>query len=160
MTKIDQAMTHPSDSVTLTWWERLREALKGHVQKKLATVIKKMHVAQEWAIEAYKKHLVKGEKSEELPYQYRKFANVFDEEKSHQFPPLRPKDHAIVLREGVPPSINCKVFALNKDEEEATKKFIAKNLKLGYIEPSNSLWSSPWFFIKKKDGSLHPVQDY
>ena len=49
---------------------------------------------------------------------------------------------------------------MNKDKEEATKKFIAENLKLKYIEPSNSLWSSPWFFIKKKDGSLRPVQDY
>jgi hypothetical protein len=130
------------------------------VQKKLATVIKKTHVAQEWAIEAYKKCLVKGEKSEGLPHQYRKFTDIFDEEKLYRFPPSRPEDHAIVLREGAPPSINCKVFTLNKDEEEATKKFIAENLKLGYIELSNSPWSSPWFFIKKKDGSLRLVQDY
>jgi hypothetical protein len=87
MTKIDQTMTHPSNSVTLTRWERLRRALKGHVQKKLTTVIKKTYVAQEWAIEAHKKCLVKGEKSEGLPHQYWKFADVFDEEKSHQFPP-------------------------------------------------------------------------
>ena len=158
MTKIDQATMRPDDDVAR--WERLRKALKGHIQKKLATVIKKTHVAQEWAIEAHKKCLAKGEKLEELPHQYWKFADVFNEEKSHRFPPSRPEDHAIVLREGAPPSINCKVFALNKDEEEATKKFIAENLKLGYIEPSNSPWSSPWFFIKKKDGSLRPVQDY
>jgi Reverse transcriptase (RNA-dependent DNA polymerase) len=119
-----------------------------------------MHVAQEWAIKAHKRHLAKGEKSEELPHQYQKFTDVFDEEKLHRFPPSQSEDHAIILREGAPPSINCKVFALNKDEEEATKKFIAENLKLGYIELSNSLWSSPWFFIKKKDGSLRPVQDY
>ena len=127
MTKIDQTMTRPSDDVA--WWERLRKALKGHMQKKLAMVIKKTHVAQEWAIEAHKKRLAKGEKSEELPHQYRKFADVFDEEKSRRFPPSQPEDHAITLREGAPPSINCKVFALNKDEEEATKKFIAENLK-------------------------------
>jgi hypothetical protein len=81
MTKIDQTMMHPSDNVA--WWERLRKALKGHVQKKLATVIKKTHVAQEWAIKAHKRHLAKGEKSEELPHQYWKFADVFDKEKSH-----------------------------------------------------------------------------
>ena len=86
MTKIDQAMTCPSDDVAR--WERLRKALKGHVQKKLATVIKKTHVAQEWAIEAHRKCLVKEEKSEGLPHQYQKFANIFDEEKSHRFPPL------------------------------------------------------------------------
>jgi hypothetical protein len=83
VTKIDQATMHPSKGVTLTQWERLREALKGHIWKKLATVIKKMHVAQEWAIEAHKKCLAKGEKAEGLPHQYWKFANVFDEEKSH-----------------------------------------------------------------------------
>jgi hypothetical protein len=92
-----------------------------------------------------------------LPHQYWKFADIFDEEKLHQFPSSQPEDHAIVLREGAPPSINCKVFTLSKDEEEATKKFIAENLKLGYIKLSNSLWSSPWFFIKKKDRSLCPV---
>jgi hypothetical protein len=86
MTKIDQAMAHPSNNATLAWLMRLREALKGHVQKKLATYVKKMHVAQEWAIEAYKKQLVKGEKSEKLLHQYQKFADIFDEEKSHQFP--------------------------------------------------------------------------
>jgi hypothetical protein len=31
---------------------------------------------------------------------------------------------------------------------------------MGYIEPTNSPYSSPFFFIKKKDGSLRPVQDY
>jgi RNase H-like domain found in reverse transcriptase/Reverse transcriptase (RNA-dependent DNA polymerase) len=31
---------------------------------------------------------------------------------------------------------------------------------LGYIEKTDSPWSSPWFFIKKKDGMLQPVQDY
>jgi tRNA(Ile)-lysidine synthase TilS/MesJ len=85
MTKIDQTTMRPSDDVA--WWERLRKALKSHVQKKLATVIKKTHVAQEWAIEAHKRCLAKGEKLEELPHQYQKFADIFDEEKSHRFPP-------------------------------------------------------------------------
>jgi RNase H-like domain found in reverse transcriptase/Integrase zinc binding domain/Reverse transcriptase (RNA-dependent DNA polymerase) len=31
---------------------------------------------------------------------------------------------------------------------------------MGYIEPTNSPYSSTFFFIKKKDGSLWPVQDY
>jgi hypothetical protein len=81
MTKIDQARAHPSNNVTLAWVMRLREALKGHTQKKQAMVtkvlpvwvekaeryleswrkekqaahVKKTHVAQEWAIEAHKK---------------------------------------------------------------------------------------------------------
>jgi hypothetical protein len=38
--------------------------------------------------------------------------------------------------------------------------FIKENTALGYIEKTDSPWSSPWFFIKKKDGTLRPVQDY
>jgi hypothetical protein len=42
-------------------------------------------------------------------------------------------------------------------EIEATKEFIKENIGLGYIEKTDSPWSLPWFFIKKKDGSLCPV---
>jgi hypothetical protein len=45
-------------------------------------------------------------------------------------------------------------------EQEATKKFLEENEQLGYIEKTDSPWSSPWFFIKKKDRTLRPVQDY
>jgi hypothetical protein len=45
-------------------------------------------------------------------------------------------------------------------EQEATKKFLEENEQLGYIEKMDSPWSLPWFFIKKKDGTLRPVQDY
>jgi hypothetical protein len=45
-------------------------------------------------------------------------------------------------------------------EQEVTKKFLEENEQLGYIEKIDSPWSSPWFFIKKKDGTLRPVQDY
>jgi hypothetical protein len=40
------------------------------------------------------------------------------------------------------------------------KKFLEENEWLGYIEKADSPWLSPWFFIKKKDGMLRPVQDY
>ena len=33
-------------------------------------------------------------------------------------------------------------------------------MEKGYIQPSKSPYLSPFFFIKKKDGKLHPVQDY
>src|SRR6266571_5559234 len=41
-----------------------------------------------------------------------------------------------------------------------SNKFIKEQLEKGYIRPSKSPYSSPFFFIKKKDGKLHPVQDY
>jgi hypothetical protein len=37
---------------------------------------------------------------------------------------------------------------------------LAENERLGYIEKMDSPWLSPWFFIKKKDRTLRPVQDY
>jgi hypothetical protein len=39
-------------------------------------------------------------------------------------------------------------------EQEAIKKFLEENERLGYIEKTDLPWSSPWFFIKKKDGTL------
>jgi hypothetical protein len=45
-------------------------------------------------------------------------------------------------------------------EQEATKKFLEENERLGYIEKTDSPWLSLWFFNKKKDGMLRPVQDY
>ena len=38
--------------------------------------------------------------------------------------------------------------------------FLEENLRSGRIRPSNSPMASPFFFIKKADGSLRPVQDY
>ena len=39
-------------------------------------------------------------------------------------------------------------------------KFLDKNLHTGRIRPSKSSMASPFFFVKKKDGSLRSVQDY
>jgi hypothetical protein len=56
--------------------------------------------------------------------------------------------------------IKCKTYLLTRPEMEAAKKFLDENQAMGYIEPTNSPYSSPFFFIKKKDGTLRPVQDY
>jgi hypothetical protein len=59
-----------------------------------------------------------------------------------------------------PDMIKCKTYSLTKPEMDAAKKFLDENQALGYIEPTNLPYSSPFFFIKKKDSSLRPVQDY
>lgn len=43
---------------------------------------------------------------------------------------------------------------------DVIKEEIGKMLKDNVIVPSNSAWSSPFFLIKKKDGSFRPVVDY
>ena len=53
-----------------------------------------------------------------------------------------------------------KIYALTKPEQRALEEFIQEHLKKGYIKPSKSPYTAPFFFIKKKDGKLRPVQDY
>ena len=47
-----------------------------------------------------------------------------------------------------------------KEEDMALDLWIDEQLEKGYIEPLISLYASSFFFIKKKDGKLCPVQDY
>jgi hypothetical protein len=79
---------------------------------------------------------------------------VFSEKGVKQFPPAWPEDHAIKLVLDTPGIINCKMYPLMHTEIKATKEFIKENVGLRYIEKTDSPWSFPWFFIKKKDSSL------
>ena len=49
----------------------------------------------------------------EIPEEYQRHSKVFSEEESHQFPPSRPWDHAIELKEGVPEAINLLRYCRN-----------------------------------------------
>ena len=53
-----------------------------------------------------------------------------------------------------------KVYQLTQDEQKALLDFVKEQLAKGYIQPSKSPYATPFFFIKKKDGKLQPVQDY
>jgi len=95
----------------------------------------------------------------EIPEKYQQHAKVFSEEASQHFPPKRPWDHAIKLKPETPDVIDCKIYPLMQ-ENKALVTFLDEQLKKGYIRPSKLPYVSPFFFIKKKDGKLHPVQDY
>jgi hypothetical protein len=45
-------------------------------------------------------------------------------------------------------------------EQEEMQNFMEEHLKQGTIRESWSPYTTNFFFIKKKDGKLHPVQDY
>ncbi len=92
--------------------------------------------------------------------EYQKYQKIFNEEQLHRFPPKRTWDHAIELLPEAPSTINCKIYPMTQTEKEALGKFIKEQLAKGYIRPSKSPYSSPFFFIQKKDGKLRPVQDY
>ena len=95
-----------------------------------------------------------------VPAHYQKYVKVFDEEASHQLPQHQPWDHTIDLKPSAPSSLNCKIYPLTVQEKEALRKWLDEELKKGYITKSKSPYASPFFFIKKKDGKLRPVQDY
>ena len=95
-----------------------------------------------------------------IPEEYQRHWKVFSEEESHQFPPSRVWDHAIDLKEGAPLKIDCKLIPMTLGEDEALREFLAEQTKKGYIRESKSPYASPFFFIKKKDGKLRPIQDY
>ncbi len=99
-------------------------------------------------------------KKVEIPAEYRQFAKVFSKEESKRFPPKRAWDHAIKFKKDALEAIDCKVYPMNRIEDEAVQKFLHDKLEKGYICESKSPYASSFFFICKKDGKMQPVQDY
>ena len=67
----------------------------------------------------------------------------------------------IEFKKGTPDAINCKIYPLSQTEDKALQNFLTEQLEKGYyIRPSKSQYTSPFFFIDKKDRKLRPVQDY
>jgi hypothetical protein len=63
-------------------------------------------------------------------------------------------DHQIILKPDALAALNCRVYPMSPEEDKQLDKFIDENLKLGWIVRSDSLYTSGFFFIKKKDGKL------
>ena len=95
-----------------------------------------------------------------VPKKYHQFGSVFSEEEAQRFPKSKPYDYAIDLHSDAPATLDCKVYPLAPMEQGALEDFIKEHLKKKYIRSSKSPYASPFFFIKKKDGKLRPVQDY
>jgi len=95
-----------------------------------------------------------------IPTEYRRHRKVFSEEAMQRFPELRVWDHAIKLKLGAPSTLPRKIYALSQLELQELQKFVKEHLAKGYIRPLKSPYAAPFFFIKKKDGKLQPVQDY
>jgi hypothetical protein len=94
-----------------------------------------------------------------VPEAYRDFNDVFSKEASKQKPKFGLFDHTIDLKPGFKLK-PCKLYPLSPSEQVALDAWPEEHLKKGYIRPSKSSMASPFFFVKKKDGSLRPIQDY
>ncbi len=99
-------------------------------------------------------------KKVEVPKEYQQFAKVFSKQESKRFPPKQAWDHAIEFKKDAPDAVDCKVYPMNHIEDEVVQKFLRDELEKGYIHESKSPYASSFFFIRKKDGKLRPVQDY
>jgi RNase H-like domain found in reverse transcriptase/Reverse transcriptase (RNA-dependent DNA polymerase) len=94
-----------------------------------------------------------------IPEDLHNFLNVFDNNKPNRFPESNVWDHKIDMEEGFEPK-SFKNYNLTLEEQKELDKFLDENLEKGYIWPSQSPQVSPFFFVKKKDGTLRLCQDY
>ena len=69
-------------------------------------------------------------------------------------------DYAIELLPGAPTTLPGRLLPLTQEEIEEARKFVKEHLARNTIRPSWSPYAANFFFVKKKDGKLHPVQDY
>jgi hypothetical protein len=92
--------------------------------------------------------------------EYQQHERVFSEEKSQQLPKHTIWDHAIELLPNAPDTLPAQLLPLNRIEQEEMQKFMEEHLRQGTIRESWSPYAANFFFIKKKDGKLRPVQDY
>ena len=95
-------------------------------------------------------------KKVEIPDEYKRHWRVFSEEEAHQFPPSRPWDHAIELKEGAPKAIDCKVYPTTLTEDEALQKFIQEQLEKGYISKIKVTLRITLFLYQEKRWQVAP----
>src|SRR5713226_2265126 len=95
-----------------------------------------------------------------IPSKYQKHKKVFSEEELQRLPQHTIWDHAIKLLPGAPASLPRWLLPLTQSEIAEAQKFVAEHLKRGTIHESWSPYATNFFFVKKKDGKLQPVQDY
>jgi Retroviral aspartyl protease len=108
------------------------------------------------------KEMVKEKKTwkEIILQHYYQYKTVFTKDSFNTLPDKCTWDHAINLKDNVDPILDCKIYPLEPGEQDELNVFLEENLSSGRIRLSQSKIASPFFFIKKKDGRLRPVQDY
>lgn len=94
-----------------------------------------------------------------IPDEYKDLAEAFSKQKATKHPPYREYDCAIELLPGTTPPPG-RIFPLSQTETETMNACIKEELEKGFIRPSTLPASAGFFFVEKKDGSLHPCNDY
>jgi len=123
--------------------------------------VKIKRISEEWKIWDKEKKAAKLEEKVKrlVPEYFHKWIQIFGKKASERMPTIKLWDYAIntkkgfVLRKG-------KVYPLSRVEREEVWNFILEQLRKGYIRPSKLSQIAPVFFVGKKDGKKHIVQDY
>jgi len=133
--------------------QRCGKPIEGHT-----LYLRKTTTSQKMAQEGQK---TKEPNKIELLKEYQKHWKVFSKSQAQWFPPEREESMTIKLLPNVPASINCKVYPLNQKEMDILRKFLAEEEERGYIKQGSSPYTTPVFFVGKKDlEELQPVMDY
>jgi hypothetical protein len=137
------------------------EAIQYHGRPKegQALFVRQTNVAQQWAQEAEKGKVHLTLKT--IPKEYRCHTKVFSEEEAKRFPPDREENITIKLKPDAPDIINCKIYPLTKDKRELLQRWILEEEALGRIYAGSSQYTTPVYFIRKKDSQEKQIiMDY
>src|ERR1700677_5167995 len=84
--------------------------------------------------------------------------SVFNKKASESFPLKKPWDHTIDLKDMFVEQ-KARPYQLSSKEQEELDTWLNENLRKGYIHPSKSPQTSPFFYVPKPDGTgLRPCQ--
>jgi hypothetical protein len=100
------------------------------------------------------------ENLDKIPTEYQRHRKVFSEQASHRLPKHTIWDHAIELSPDAPNTLPARLIPLAQDELKAAHDFVEEHLARKTIEKCDGPYAASFFFVKKGDGKLRPVQDY
>jgi len=89
-----------------------------------------------------------------IPPEYHKFANIFSKSKADISTSHCSYNLNISLEEGIQPPVST-IYSFSASKQETLKKFIKKNLNIGFIQLISFFYSILVLFVKKKDKSLY-----
>ena len=94
-----------------------------------------------------------------LPWLY-KLVDAFSKRAADTLPQSRPFDHKLRFDGPEPSMTTAHLYKMSTPELEKMREYLVENLKKGFIKPSDSSYSSPVLFVKKKDRSLRFCINY
>lgn len=84
---------------------------------------------------------------------------MFNSKQTNSLPPRQQYDHELTLQEGTEPPFEP-LYGMSREDPIVLQEYEKNNLEKGWIWPSSSPASSPFFFVKEADGTLRLCVDY